>query len=93
METICSPSGPFAYSRKGGIRVPDDVALVGYDDVEFARSLGVPLTTVHHDKYALGYRAGELLLEEIGERDSHEHSEILLPPELIVRASTAGAGR
>jgi LacI family transcriptional regulator len=53
----------------------------------------VPLTTVRHDKYALGYQAGDLLLKEIGERDTHEHSEILLPPELIVRASTAGAGR
>ena len=73
------------------LRVPEDVALVGYDDVDFARSLGVPLTTVRHDKYALGYQAGELLLKEIGERDTHEHSEILLPPELIVRTSTAGA--
>jgi LacI family transcriptional regulator len=85
--------GALRVLQERGVRVPEDVALVGYDDVDFARSLGVPLTTVRQDKYALGYRAGDLLLKEIGERDTHEHSEILLPPELIVRASTDGAGR
>jgi LacI family transcriptional regulator len=74
-----------------GIRVPDDVALVGYDDVEFARSLSVPLTTVHHDKYLLGQQAAELLLAELRD-ESHEHEEVLLTPELVVRDSTVGRG-
>ena len=72
-----------------GVRVPDDLALVGYDDVDFAASLSVPLTTVRQDKYLLGQQAAELLLRELREED-HEHSEVLLTPELVVRASTVG---
>ena len=74
-----------------GVRVPDDLALVGYDDVDFARSLSVPLTTVRQDKYLLGQQAAELLLRELRDED-HEHSEVLLTPELVVRASTVGRG-
>jgi LacI family transcriptional regulator len=74
-----------------GVRVPDDVALVGYDDVDFAGSLSVPLTTVRQDKYLLGQQAAELLLRELRE-ESHEHVEVLLTPELVVRASTGGRG-
>ena len=72
-----------------GVRVPEDLALVGYDDVDFARSLSVPLTTVRQDKYLLGQQAAELLLRELRD-EAHEHSELLLTPELVVRASTVG---
>ena len=75
--------------ERRGLRVPDDLALVGYDDVDFARSLSVPLTTVRQDKYLLGQQAAELLLRELRE-ESHEHTEVLLTPELVVRASTVG---
>ncbi len=74
-----------------GIRVPDDMALVGYDDVDFARSLSVPLTTIRQDKYLHGTEAAELLLHELWD-DDHEHTEVLLAPELVVRASTVGRG-
>ena len=67
------------------------MALVGYDDVDFAQSLSVPLTTVRHDKYQIGQQAAELLLRELRE-ESHEHSEVLLTPELVIRTSTTGRG-
>jgi LacI family transcriptional regulator len=75
--------------ERHGIRVPDDLALVGFDDVDFAAHLSVPLTTVRQDKYLLGRQAAELLLAELRGGD-HEHSEVLLPAELVVRASTVG---
>jgi LacI family transcriptional regulator len=81
--------GALQVLEQRGIRVPDDIALVGYDDVDFARSLSVPLTTVHQDKYLIGQQAAELLLRELRD-DTHEHSEVLLSPELVVRASTVG---
>jgi LacI family transcriptional regulator, galactose operon repressor len=74
-----------------GIRVPDDLALVGYDDADFGRSLSVPLTTVRQDKYLMGQQAAELLLREL-RNENHEHSEVLLPTELVARASTVGRG-
>jgi LacI family transcriptional regulator, galactose operon repressor len=81
--------GALRVLEREGLRVPEDMALVGYDDVDFAQSLSVPLTTVHHDKYQIGQQAAELLLAELGD-ESHEHREVLLTPELVVRESTAG---
>jgi LacI family transcriptional regulator len=83
--------GVLRVAERHGIRVPEDVALVGYDDVDFARSLSVPLTTVRQDKYLLGQQAAELLLRELRD-ETHEHAEVLLTPELVVRASTVGRG-
>lgn len=72
-----------------GLSVPDDLALVGYDDIEFAAAAAVPLTSVRQPAHRMGQRAAELLLEETGEQaDRHEHQQIVLDPELVVRAST-----
>jgi LacI family transcriptional regulator len=72
-----------------GLRIPDDIAIVGYDDVAFAQLAFVPLTSVRQPAYDLGYRAAELLLEEaLGEQ--HAHQQVLFTPELVARASTLG---
>ncbi|RDG38369.1 LacI family DNA-binding transcriptional regulator [Streptomyces corynorhini] len=78
-----------------GVRVPEDIALVGYDDIEFASAAAVPLTSVRQPAFQLGGAAADLLIEETA-RDAvaHEHRRIVLQPELVVRASTlAGARR
>ncbi|MCL7378392.1 LacI family DNA-binding transcriptional regulator [Streptomyces sp. 35G-GA-8] len=72
-----------------GIRVPEDVALVGYDDIEFASAAAVPLTSVRQPAVRLGVAAADLLIEETGDDAArHEHRRIVLQPELVVRAST-----
>jgi LacI family transcriptional regulator len=71
-----------------GRRVPDDVALVGYDDVAFAAMALVPLTTIRQPAYELGYRSAQLLLEEASAVD-HRHEHVVFRPELVVRESTA----
>lgn len=73
---------------KHGISIPKDLALVGYDDVEFASMLSPPLTSIRQPKYELGRTAAELLLDEARNPLSHQHKHIVYQPELIVRESS-----
>jgi LacI family transcriptional regulator len=71
------------------ISVPGDIALVGYDDIDFAETAVVPLTSVRQPSELLGKTAVELLLDEA--RDpSRQPRQIVFQPELVVRASTGG---
>jgi LacI family transcriptional regulator len=70
-----------------GLRVPDDLAIVGYDDIEFASAATVPLTSVRQPRRRLGRAAAELLMQETGDL-AHEHRQVTFTPELVVRAST-----
>jgi LacI family transcriptional regulator len=70
-----------------GLSVPEDVSVVGYDDLPFVAQVSPALTTVRQPAAELGRAAADLLLSE---RDpGHQHRQITLRPELIVRASTA----
>lgn len=91
------PDAVFAYNdaaalaalrvcRARGLRVPEDVAIVGFDDIAGAAQATPPLSTIAVDKEALGRRGVELLLEE-----TPTLTEIDLPVRLIARASTLGA--
>jgi LacI family transcriptional regulator len=73
---------------KRGIRIPEDIAVIGYDDVDFASVLSPPLTTIRQPKYELGYKAAQLLLEETQRPDEHIHQHVLFRPELLVRESS-----
>lgn len=70
-----------------GLRVPEDLAIVGYDDIDSAAAAAVPLTSVRQPRQQLGATAADLLLQEAG-ADDHEHQRVLFDPELIVRRST-----
>ncbi|MFP3986367.1 LacI family DNA-binding transcriptional regulator [Streptomyces sp. E11-3] len=72
-----------------GLRVPDDLAIVGYDDIEFAAAAAVPLTSVRQPRQLLGRTAAALLLDESANPD-HEHQRVIYTPKLIVRTSTRG---
>ncbi|MGW8565819.1 LacI family DNA-binding transcriptional regulator [Isoptericola sp. NPDC055881] len=71
----------------GGVRVPQDVALVGYDDIPFATTGAVPLTTVRQPAGAIGTTAAEILLREI-DHPGTAREEVLFDPELVVRQSS-----
>jgi LacI family transcriptional regulator len=76
-----------------GLRVPEDVALVGYDDIGFAAAAVVPLSSVRQPGEQLGATAMQLLLEEISDRPGHRHRQIVFEPELVVRASSGEPSR
>jgi LacI family transcriptional regulator len=78
-----------------GLAIPNDFAIVGYDDIDFAAAAAIPLTSVRQPRRELGRAAAELLLEEARDDGSHVHRAVRFDPELIVRASTtprAGSG-
>jgi LacI family transcriptional regulator len=73
---------------RAGIRVPDDIALVGYDDNIFARHLLVPLTTIRQPAYDMGKAAASMLTARLrGEPVEQPHLQF--KPVLVVRESTA----
>lgn len=71
-----------------GLRVPEDMAVVGYDDIPFAACARVPLTTVAIPMRRMGDLAAEILFDRLDGVAESESRQILLQPELIVRASS-----
>lgn len=77
-----------------GVEVPGEMAIVGYDDIEFASAAAVPLSSVRQPRYELGHRACQLLLAEADARSAgadaaeHVHQQVEFTPELVVRASS-----
>jgi LacI family transcriptional regulator len=73
--------------QEAGLRVPDDVAVVGFDDLDVAQHSTPPLTTIRHSVQNVGSAAARLLIDLIeGRLDHPQH--LVLPTELIIRGST-----
>ena len=72
--------------NESGIKVPDDIALVGFDDIALASLIIPPLTTVHLPAYGLGWAAGNSLIQQIaGELTENPH--VILDTQLVIRQS------
>jgi LacI family transcriptional regulator len=76
--------------REAGVRVPDDVALAGFDDIPIARYLTPSLSSVHVPIAELGMRAMERLLHAVDNKNEHERSQETVPTTLVVRGSCGG---
>lgn len=70
-----------------GIRVPEDVAIIGFDDIDFASAAVVPLSSIRQPSELMGETAMRVLLEEIDDPDAAAQ-HVVFEPELVVRAST-----
>jgi DNA-binding LacI/PurR family transcriptional regulator len=81
--------GVMEAARDAGLRVPDDVSVVGYDDLEVAEYLG--LTTVRQSLFESGRRGAELLMQAM-EGQITEPARVDMPVELIVRQSCRRLG-
>jgi LacI family transcriptional regulator len=93
------PDGVFCYNDEvaigalrailgAGLRVPDDIAVIGVDNIRFADLLRVPLSSVDQNSYQIGERAAELALKLIESRKPLRSEQIVLPIQLVVRDST-----
>lgn len=83
--------GVYKRLRELGLRIPEDLSLVGFDDVLYADFLDVPLTTVRQPFSEMGKQAVHLLLEYGGRPDAREKTVLVLQPELVIRKSTMPA--
>jgi DNA-binding LacI/PurR family transcriptional regulator len=73
---------------RAGVKVPGEICVIGYDDIELAAASVVPLTTVRQPRHELGWTAAELALAEAGaSAEGHDHRQIVLSPALVVRES------
>lgn len=79
-----------ALFMRGTVRVPDEIALIGYDDIDFASAAVVPFSSIRQPSSLIGATAVQLLLEEAADPDLKAR-QVVYQPELVVRASTAGA--
>ncbi len=77
---------------EAGLRVPEDVAVVGAGDIALGDLLRVPLTTVSWSRDEQGKQAGQLLLDRIGPEPPEKFRSIVIPPQLIIRRSSGGPG-
>ena len=75
---------------EAGLRVPEDIAIVGAGDIALGDLLRVPLTTVSWSRDQQGKEAARLLLDRIGPEPSGKFQSVVIPPQLIVRRSSGG---
>jgi HTH-type transcriptional repressor purR len=81
--------GAISAITEKGLRVPDDISIIGYDNIHSSRFYAPPLTTIHQSKSRLGAQAINLLFERIANKDNdnHEKHRIAIHPELVIRKS------
>jgi LacI family transcriptional regulator len=76
-----------------GLKIPEDIAIMGCGNVKYSDCLRVPLTTIDQDCEAIGERAAKLALNMLDSKTPQKPKTILLKPRLVVRDSTLTRGR
>lgn len=80
-------TGAIHFMQKGGWKIPDDVSIVGFDDMPLASYFNPPITTIRQDIPALGQNAARLLID-LKENPKGQIQQLLFTPELVIRNST-----
>jgi len=83
-------AGAILAAKRAGLRIPDDLAIVGFDDIPMAEYLDPPLTTVRLPAFGLGWAAGERLIHLI-RGDGLDQNGLFLESQLVIRDSTSRA--
>jgi len=77
----------YAAIRDAGLKIPDDVSVMGFDDAQIASMVDVPLTSVVHPKYQIGKWAAEMLFDQIEHQGRNTPRQMVLHPNLAIRKS------
>jgi LacI family transcriptional regulator len=79
--------GAYSALAERGLRCPDDISVVGFNDMPFADRFAPPLTTVHIPHHELGSRAADLLVEQLGD-ERPAGRRVVVDVDLVIRSST-----
>jgi len=79
--------GAMRAAQQAGLRVPDDLSIIGYDDVAYASYVAPPLTTIRQQMFEMGQKATEMALALLSGGEAVEN--VLVPGQLVERASCA----
>ena len=80
--------------RENDLRIPEDISIIGFDDISFSKLLNPPLTTIRQPVYEMGSMAAEILLKKIGEKNQQKKvCRYVIEGELIIRDSVANKVR
>ena len=80
--------GVINYLLKEGVKIPEEISVLGFDNVAYAESALIPLSTVSQTPYQLGYTMGEQMLSELTADETHLHQHVVFQPQVVERAST-----
>ena len=81
--------GMINYFSSVGIKVPDQISIVGFDNTSYAESGLIPLSTVSQTPYQLGATMGAQMVAELSAGIDHIHQHVVFQPQIIERSSTA----
>ncbi len=84
---LMSNLGALKAIKNVGLKCPDDISMVGFDDAPWIDTLHPPLTIVSQNPYEMGYKAGQLLFERLNDNGEDQYKTLKLDTELIVRDS------
>jgi LacI family transcriptional regulator len=84
--------GAYRFAHEHHLHIPEQLSIVGFDDVHLAAYTNPPLTTIHQSKHEMGSRAATLLIERIANQDLEPRQEIL-ETQLVIRGSTTAIPR
>ena len=79
--------GAYHQIREQGLSIPEDISIVGFDDISFSDMLEVPLTTISQPTYDIGLETARRVIYEIENSDAKKQT-ILFEPQLVIRKST-----
>lgn len=83
--------GAYKYLKETNVHIPDQIAVLGYDDVDWAEIVDPPITTIRQPAYQLGVNAGSLMLARIKEKDV-KREIMYMETELVIRRSCGCSG-
>ncbi|RDI90893.1 transcriptional regulator [Thermosipho africanus Ob7] len=85
-------TGALSALYEKGLKVPEDISLVGFDDAPYVKYIVPPLTTIKQPRWEMGQTAAQLLIERIQNKGSNIPKNVILQPQLIVRKSVKKIG-